>query len=322
MSVKAVIAVDGGGSKTDAAVVTLTGEVLGRALGPGCSHHFLGVADAVAVINDVVTSSLAQAGDIDIVAAHLYLTGIDMPEESELIATGLRPLPWAPAELLVDNDVFALLRAGTDASDACVVVCGTGINGAAIRSDGATSRILALGHISGDWGGGSGLVEEVLWHAARAEDGRGPATALRDALLRWTGSASVHELTVELHHGTYDMRSTWAQVPEIFDIARAGDAIAQNIVERQADEIVVLAAALVRRLGLADSAIPLVLGGGIAASGDALLYARIEQKRAELLRQSSLIVEQLPPVIGAALLALGETGNDPAIIATVRGHQW
>jgi N-acetylglucosamine kinase-like BadF-type ATPase len=322
MSTKAVIAVDGGGSKTDAAVVALDGTVLGRALGPGCSHHFLGVADAVAVISDVVTSALAQAGEVEVTAAHLYLTGIDMPEESELIAAGLRPLPWAPADLVVDNDVFALLRAGTDASDACVVVCGTGINGAAIRSDGENARILALGHISGDWGGGSGLVEEVLWHAARAEDGRGPETALHDALLRWTGAASVHELSVELHHGTYDMRSTWAQVPEIFDIALAGDAIARSIVERQADEIVVLAAALVRRLDLADSPIPLVLGGGIAASGDALLYARIEQKRTELLPQASIIVEQLPPVIGAALLALGETGNDPAIIATVRGHQW
>jgi N-acetylglucosamine kinase-like BadF-type ATPase len=322
MSTKAVIAVDGGGSKTDAAIVALDGTVLGRALGPGCSHHFLGVADAVAVIRDVVSSALAQAGDVDITAAHLYLTGIDMPEESELIAAGLRPLAWVPPELVVDNDVFALLRAGTDASDACVVVCGTGINGAAIRADGETARILALGHISGDWGGGSGLVEEVLWHAARAEDGRGPDTALRNALLRWTGSPSVHELSVELHHGTYDMRSTWAQVPEVFEIARDGDAIAQDIVKRQADEIVVLAAALVHRLGLADSPLPLVLGGGIAASGDALLYARIEQKRAELLPQASIIVERLPPVIGAALLALGEAGKSDAVIATVRSHDW
>jgi N-acetylglucosamine kinase-like BadF-type ATPase len=322
MTTKAVIAVDGGGSKTDAAVVSLDGMVLGRALGPGCSHHFLGVTDAVAVINDVVTSALAQAGDVDVIDAHLYLTGIDMPEESELIATELRSLPWVPANPVVDNDVFALLRAGTDAADACVVVCGTGINGAAIRGDGETARILALGHISGDWGGGSGLVEEVLWHAARAEDGRGPESALHAALLRWTGAASVHELSVELHHGTYEMQSTWAQVPEIFDIAQAGDAIAQEIVDRQADEIVVLAAALIRRLHSPDSHIPLVLGGGIAASGDARLHARIDQKREELLPNATVIVEQLPPVIGAALLALGETGNNPQIIATVRGHEW
>ncbi len=322
MSTTAVIAVDGGGSKTDVAVVAHDGRVLARALGPGCSHHFLGVADAVAVISDAVESALAHATDVDVTAAHLYLTGIDMPEESALIASALRPFAWTPAELTVDNDVFALLRAGTDASDACVVVCGTGINGAAVRADGATSRILALGHISGDWGGGSGLIDEVLWHAARAEDGRGPETALRDALLRWTGSPSVHDLAVALHNNTYELRAAWAQVPEIFSIANSGDAVARDIVNRQADEIVVLAAALMRRLGLEESAIPLVLGGGIAASGDALLYARIEQRRAELLPQSSIIVEQLPPVIGAALLALGDSGKDAAVIAAVRGHDW
>jgi N-acetylglucosamine kinase-like BadF-type ATPase len=322
MSTAAVIAVDGGGSKTDVAIVSLTGQVLGRALGPGCSHHFLGAADAVGVIDDAVRTALAQTVDTEVVAAHLYLTGIDMPEESELIASGLRPLPWAPEQLTVDNDVFALLRAGTDARNACVVVCGTGINGAAIRADGAVSRILALGHISGDWGGGSGLIDSVLWHAARAEDGRGPQTDLHAALLRWTGAQSVHELSMELHNGTYELREVWSRVPELFDIARAGDDVARHLVERQADEIVVLAAALMRELGLEQQPIPLVLGGGVAASRDPLLYARIEQQRRSLISQSTLVIEQAPPVIGSALLALGDAGTHPDVIAQVRAHSW
>ncbi|CAM5710547.1 hypothetical protein SVIOM74S_09220 [Streptomyces violarus] len=39
-------------------------------------------------------------------------------------------------------------------------------------------RFPALGRISGDWGGGWALAEEALWHAARAQDGRGGPTAL------------------------------------------------------------------------------------------------------------------------------------------------
>jgi hypothetical protein len=75
-------------------------------------------------------------------------------------------------------------------------------------------------------------------------------------------------------------------------------------------------------LGLENSPIPLVLGGGIAASDDALLYARLEQRRSELLPYSLVIVERLPPVIGAALLALGQAGKSDAVIATVRSHDW
>ncbi len=57
-----VVAVDGGGSKTDAAVVDAgTGRVLGRHRGPPCSHHEIGADRAAAVIDEVVTAALAQA---------------------------------------------------------------------------------------------------------------------------------------------------------------------------------------------------------------------------------------------------------------------
>jgi N-acetylglucosamine kinase-like BadF-type ATPase len=39
----AILAVDGGNSKTDVALVDAGGGVLGAARGPGTSHHHLGV---------------------------------------------------------------------------------------------------------------------------------------------------------------------------------------------------------------------------------------------------------------------------------------
>ena len=79
----------------------------------------------------------------------------------------------------MDNDTFALLRAGTDSPDAIAVVCGAGINCVGRAADGRIARFPALGMLSGDWGGGQHLAALALWHAARAEDGRGPATALQ-----------------------------------------------------------------------------------------------------------------------------------------------
>ena len=54
-----------------------------------------------------------------------------------------------------------------------------GINCTGVLPDGTTVRFAAVGHISGDWGGGGHLWQEAMWWAARAEDGRGPDTALR-----------------------------------------------------------------------------------------------------------------------------------------------
>ena len=120
----------------------------------------------------------------------------------------------------------------TPVPDAAVVICGTGINGVAVRADGATARVLALGHISGDWGGSSGLAEEVLWYAARAEDGRGRPTALRDALLDWTGCASVHDVTMAVHTGELASSTWWDRAPEIVSLAHAGDEVARHLLDR------------------------------------------------------------------------------------------
>ena len=91
----------------------------------------------------------------------------------------------------VANDTFALLRAGVDEPRGVAVVCGAGINCAGLLPDGRTARFAAVGKISGDWGGGQQLADEAFWWAARADDGRGPATALATALPAHYG-ARVH----------------------------------------------------------------------------------------------------------------------------------
>ena len=119
------------------------------------------------------------AGRTDVARVGVYLSGLDLPVEIATFTAALATLPWfTPGAAVVDNDTFALLRAGTAAREAVVVVCGTGINCVGRRSDSATARFPALGRISGDWGGGFELGEQAIWHAARAGDGRGPATTL------------------------------------------------------------------------------------------------------------------------------------------------
>ncbi len=307
MNRQVVVAVDGGGSKTDVAVVDIaTGEVIGTSRGAGCSHHQIGIEAAVAVLDEAVTAALMNAGvqPTDVVHAGCYLTSIDFDSEQVAVHAAVSTMPWASRSCVVDNDVFALLRAGTDAPDAAVIVCGTGINGVAVRADGATARVLALGHISGDWGGAGGLADEVLWFAARAEDGRGEPTALRDALLRWTGCATVHDVTLAVHTGEQSSSLWWGRVADIVEIANAGDPVAISLIERQGTEIGLLAGSLLARLGLARAAVPVVLGGGIGAAGPALLVDAARRALAERAPLAALSIVTAAPVTGAVHLAL------------------
>ena len=171
-----VLAIDAGNSKTDVAVVTADGDVLATARGGGFRPPAVGVDTAMNGLAETVAQALTAAGLTSVAHVSACLANADFPVEEEQLAAALRARGWG-STVTVRNDTFAILRAGAGAPRGVAVVCGAGINCVGMRPDGRTARFPALGRVSGDWGGGWGLSEEALWHASRAEDGRGAPTA-------------------------------------------------------------------------------------------------------------------------------------------------
>ena len=228
-----VVGIDGGGSKTDAVAATPAGEIVARRRIGTTSPHLIGVDASAKLVVDLVTEVCGEAPPL---AVAVYLSGLDLPSEVSTYRAALQRFGW-PGLLLVDNDVFALLRAGTQQPDAVAVVCGTGINAVGRRADGATVRFPALGSISGDWGGGHGLGQEALWYAARAEDGRGEPTALVAVVCAEFGVSSIVELTEQLHVGRRDHGEISLLSPAVFVAAAAGDPVATALGDRLAAEM-------------------------------------------------------------------------------------
>jgi N-acetylglucosamine kinase-like BadF-type ATPase len=322
-----IVGVDGGGSKTHAIALTVDGELVGHGDGPGSSPHFSGVEQSIEIVDAAVRAALAAASagppSESVAQANVYLSGLDLPPELTAYADAASALAWTSPTTVVDNDLWALLRSGTEAPDAVAVVCGTGINAIGVRAAGpggpaATARFAALGPISGDWGGGSGLGEEALWHAARAEDGRGPETALRAAVLAGMGVSTIAELTHDLHFGRRALADLAVLAPVVFEAARGGDEVAIRIVDRQAAEVVSFARASLTRLGMLDRDVPVVLGGGVIRAGDERLLSGITAGLAEAAPHARIIRVDAPPIVGAGLLALESANAAPAAIDRAR----
>ena len=236
----AVLAIDGGNSKTDVCLLSTEGRLLGYARGPGSNHQVIGVDAAFDVLAGLVGEAAAEAG-IDArstLAQHaaVYLAGADFPREREMLLGRVSPAGWA-AEVSLDNDTFALLRAGTSSPDRIAVVCGAGINCVGVSAAGEVLRFPSVGAISGDWGGGATLGTEALFHAVRAEDGRGQPTALREAIMDHFGTPSVVDVTAALHFGELPRSRLHELVPLLFRVAAAGDGPARGVVERLAQEV-------------------------------------------------------------------------------------
>jgi N-acetylglucosamine kinase-like BadF-type ATPase len=328
-SLPAVLAIDGGNSKTDVALVAADGTLLSSVRGPGASHEAYGIEGAMRMLGEIVAEAAARAGleGGGPVAWHTSscLAGADLPDEEEQLTAALGRQGWSHTAIAV-NDTFAVLRAGLNPAPGerawgIGVTCGAGINCVGVAPDGRTTRFLAFGEITGDWGGGEGIGQEVMWWSMRAEDGRGPETALRPATAAFFGTPTVSDVAIAMHRGELGRGELLKLTTVLFQVASTGDQVAVDLVERLAEEVVTMAATAMRRLDLIGTGAPVALGGGLLTARDPLLTVAIERRMAGIDPSAVPVIVDVSPLTGAALLGLDWLGASPEAERLLRASE-
>src|SRR4029450_4978742 len=223
----AILAVDGGNSKTDVALVDAGGGVLGAARGPGTSHHHLGVPAAMDALEALVTAACHDAGlppgDRPLATTGVWcLAGVDFPADDQALGPAIAGRRWAD-EGLVHNDVFAVRRAGSDRTWGVGVVVGAGMNCVGVAPDGREVRFPAIGELSGAGGGGPALGGAAVGAPPRGEAARGQPTTLTRLVPGWFGQRSALALVEALFLGRIERRRVLELVPLVFADAGGGE---------------------------------------------------------------------------------------------------
>jgi N-acetylglucosamine kinase-like BadF-type ATPase len=323
MSTPFVLAADGGNSKTDLVLARADGEVLGLAQGGQSSPHHLGLDGSISVLERLLADAAQQAG-LDArngqvaEVAQLLMAGVDFPAEEEAVREAIEERGWAK-RTVVGNDTFAVLRAGTERGWGVAVVCGAGINCLGVSPDGRHARFPALGAITGDWGGGYDVGLAAVSAAARSEDGRGPKTSLETAVPAHFGLSTPYELAEAVHGGRIAQRRV-EELPRVVFAHAGSDAVAAEIVDRLADEVVSLARVALRRLDLTGEPVEVLLGGGLFQATDGRLVTAIETELRESDPHATVRTTVSPPIVGAALLALDLLGAGADAQERLRGQ--
>jgi N-acetylglucosamine kinase-like BadF-type ATPase len=316
-----VLAVDGGNSKTDLALLDSSGRLLSLVRGGGSSAHALGIDGAVEVLEDLLERAIARAGLGPLAqplasVAYLLLSGADLPEERSRIRTKIEQLGWSD-RLVVDNDTLALLRAGTDRGWGVSVVCGAGINCLGLAPDGRDARFLSLGAISGDWGGGGDVGLAALAVAARSADGRGTRTVLETAVPAHFGLTDPLEVSRGIHLGEIPSARLLELAPVVL-AASDQDPVAAGIIGGLANEVIAFAAAALRRLELTRADPDVVLGGRLLRAVSPSVIETIARGVNEVAPEARVLVAASEPIVGAALLGLDALGADAGARKRIR----
>jgi N-acetylglucosamine kinase-like BadF-type ATPase len=303
-----ILAIDGGNSKTDVALISEDGTLIAYARGPLSSPHHLGIAGCVDTLQDLVD----QVGlDCRADLAQIMLAGLDSPDEEDVSRAAFETCGWA-ARTRVGNDTFAVLRAGTERGWGIAVTCGAGMNCVGVSPDGEHVRFPALGAVTGDWGGGYDVGLAAVGAAARSQDGRGPTSVLEQLVPAHFGFGTPLELARSMHEGHLSQRRALELAPIVM-AAAAVDEAARSIVERLVSEVIAFARAAASRLRLHVAEV--LVGGGLMRSADDAVVAQIA---AGLPAGLTVRRTSAPPIVGAALLAFDALGVESTVHAHAR----
>jgi N-acetylglucosamine kinase-like BadF-type ATPase len=121
-----------------------------------------------------------------------------------------------------------------------------------------------------------------------------------------------------IYLGTIDQHNLTELPRLVLSSSRAGDAAAQDIVDRLAGEIVAMVVSALRRLAMTRRDSDVVLGGGVARARDPRLIGHIEQGVNAVAADARVRVLDAPPVLGAAFLGLDEIGAGRRAYAELR----
>jgi N-acetylglucosamine kinase-like BadF-type ATPase len=304
-----ILGVDAGSSKTHALLLHRSGKVLGFGRGGPGNHQTSGREAAFKEIEKAARDAMQQAGGViqPVDLGCFCLAGADLPEDFAMLQAGMEGLHVAD-KVLIKNDTFAALRTGITRSWGVAVICGTGFNAAARAPDGREYVLPGLGFISGDWGGGWSLGQEMIRLVMRAWDGRGEPTRLTGLVLDALQQPSEETLIENLYFEKINPRQLIKLVPLIFQAAVAGDKPASDLIKRMGVEVAVTAKALIRRFDMQDLDVEVVLAGGVFKGKGPLLIDTVREEIHKEVPLAQIRRLNYEPVLGAALLGMEADG--------------
>jgi N-acetylglucosamine kinase-like BadF-type ATPase len=298
-----VVGIDGGATKTVAAVLSLDGFEMHFGHGGPSNVDAVGVASAASAIRAALTEALREAG-VDAGAVGSGVVGLAGTPSDALVE--LVQAEFALGACYFVNDVIAAWASGTWLSPGVAVISGTGSHVFGVNAAGESWRTGGWGHILGDEGSGYWLGLYGMKAALRYRDGSGPKTALLDAAVAFYELDAVEDLQALMYGKPLSKREIAAFTEEVEKAAASGDQVASSLFETAANDLATQVRAPVERLGL-EGRFTVALVGGVFADGERLRQP-FEAAVREFAPQVEFAVPEIPPVGGALLLGLSAEG--------------
>lgn len=302
-----VIGVDGGGTLTRAVIIDERGREISRG-GSSGAVVTAGAPEAAAEAVSEAVHTAAERGGVVLPVDGLWagLAGASLATSRQAVAAELEAAGLAE-RVVVGTDVEAAFHDAFGQGPGILLIAGTGSIAWARNTTGAVVRVGGWGERLGDEGSGFAIGAAALRAIAQADDGRAPATALRELVLE--------RLSLDRPDGLIGWAATAtkgavaALAPLVSRASAEEDPVAAAILTTAVADLCLHLGTVLERTDPWPEPPELVLWGGLIGDGGPLRGPMTEALAGFSVRLSS---GEVDPAMGAAKLAL-------AALSEVRG---
>jgi N-acetylglucosamine kinase-like BadF-type ATPase len=298
-----VVGVDGGGTKTAAAVVGDDLKEVGSAVAGPSNYRSLGKATASQNIRDAVTQALkaAEVSLDQIAAICLCLSGFDTELDLPIPQFAIELLGFTGATIF-ENDVVGALASVTGGEPGIVAIAGTGSTALGQNARGDFWRADGWDYILGDAGSGYRIGLDAIHAAIQMLDGRRKPTGLLNKLAAFYGIDDALGMRRLADSGALGKLRVADFSKHVAESADEGDPVSQGILRQATNDIADSIAAIVAELGMRDDAFPIGGVGSVFKSSEWIikpLLARLET----IAPRATFTEPRFTPETGAAIVA-------------------
>lgn len=288
-----IAGIDGGGTKTKICCRDLQGnEISVRQFGP-FNVNSIGV-EKFRELMDQIGTYLNSVGNCRAVC--MGSAGISNTGMVEIVTEAMAKAGIANWKLVGDQVIA--LHGALDGQSGVSVIAGTGSICFGRGADGTQARSGGWGHLIGDEGSGYALGRDAVQAVAQAWDGCGPETMLTGLLAEQFGLDTQPKIISYVYGADKSRLAALSRLVE--EAAAKADAVAVEIIRKNARQLSELVAAVGRRLGLEGPRVAM-LGGML--ENETMLRREFIQAMAEKYPQCTCIAPIHNACIGAVMMA-------------------
>ena len=231
-NLKYFLGVDGGGSKTTAAVFSSDGQYICSACGESINYRSVGMKNARSAMAEIIGQLSVKEFDCAVIGSSA-LNGRATEEETKSFCDGI----IKSKKIIMDSDLYIALEAADAEGECAAVISGTGSMTVMRNSEGKISTAGGWGYILGDEGSGYSIGLCGIKAAIRGFEDSTSETALTQKCLQYFGITNIYDL-IDLYYNTSVSRKiTAAFTKEVMLCAESGDKTAKDIVENEAKSL-------------------------------------------------------------------------------------